>query len=334
MPFFHAPKSVKFGCKFAKKLHIYISDLITLNMPLNFHIYSTFKKHMDPFLFGLFCSIIGIGTSWLLFSKTFPDSIGIIAVFFTSFALFPFWDKLLSSRAVFVGMEENVRQNKEISLTELRPVNPMQKFNPLNSLRTHKNTFAAYIFSFLGIFIVFAMLQLILPADLAESMFLQQTSIFGVSASAVPFGETIGQAASILMNNFFVLIICFLISLLYRSGIFIVAWNASVWGVIFGMVVRQSAACLNQNSWILFIVVVLIMLPHMVGEAFAYLAASVSGGLTFKAVWNKISSKESGELIVDALVILVLAFIVLAAAALVEIYFATPTIQSVLGNCL
>jgi len=26
MPFFHAPKSVKFGCKFAKKLHIYISD--------------------------------------------------------------------------------------------------------------------------------------------------------------------------------------------------------------------------------------------------------------------------------------------------------------------
>ena len=280
------------------------------------------RTPMYAFFAGFFAALLGIATAIILF----PENTGIVSVFFVSLALFPFWGRILRLGMVLEGTERTVVKGENIHITELKVRNIKSKLNILNLIRTHHNVFQAYIFSFLGIFLVYLLLEMLVPVEMAVSLFGEQTSIFGASASA-GFGSFMG----ILVNNFGVLLICFLIALVYRSGVFIVAWNASVWGVIFGLTVRNSALMLGHEPLVLFFISIVIIIPHLIAEALAYIFAAVAGSVVYETISQRFGGKIRDRMfriyISDALMILLIGIGILVAAAAVETFFAIPWIN-------
>jgi len=56
-----------------------------------------------------------------------------------------------------------------------------------------------------------------------------------------------------LANNLKVLVVCLIASLVYGAGaIFIITWNASVWGVVFALIAKNSALAAGQNPYAAF----------------------------------------------------------------------------------
>ncbi|MFH1224406.1 MAG: hypothetical protein V1676_01235 [Candidatus Diapherotrites archaeon] len=287
------------------------------------------------FLTGVGCALLGITTAWVLFAGgSLAGGIGMISVFFTSLAVFPSWDKLISTRAMTVGTETEVKAEKGIKITELRASQISGWFNPLKVIENHGDLFRAYVFSFLGVFVVYTVLQLMLPADMAQNLFLQQKGIFNVGSAVEAAGSATGAAsagaislADIFLNNIGVFAICFIISLVYRSGIFIVVWNASVWGVILGSYLRANALSGDGNVLLFALITLVAIMPHLIIEAAAYLCSAISGAITFRAIWENFNSENFGMLVVDALVILVFAAMLVVAGAIVEVYYAFPIIN-------
>lgn len=274
------------------------------------------------FLVGMGCALLGVATGWVLFAGgPLMGSIGIITVFFTSLALFPSWDKVASIKAITSGTESEVLRGGGVRMTELKMANIGGRFNPIHIIENHRSLFLAYIFSFLGIFIVYVLLQLLLPDAMAHELFVQQKGIFG--AAGADLNATFW---SLLTNNLGVLAICFLISLVYRSGIFIIAWNASVWGVVLATFLKQGPP--TGEGMLMFVLITIIaIMPHLIIEALSYLSAAIAGAVTFKAFWRNFNTERFGVLVTDAFVVLGFAVLLVVLGAAVEAYYAFPMLQ-------
>ena len=279
------------------------------------------KNPMLSFFIGIYCAIIGIIIAWLLF----PSNIGIVSVFFTSLAMLPFLNKLLP-------LEKLIKKNKK-PIRFVNPINYLKKFLNFHKLSAeYKNLFFIYVMLFLGVFLVYSVFQMFLPEPMAEKFFIEQTQILhgGADRAFMSASISLNTFYAIIMNNMVVLLVSFIISIIYRAGIFIIAWNASVWGVIFGSAIMESSKLLGHNAILLFVLSILILIPHMVSEAFAYICGVISGSTIYLTLWNKVDDNQYYAIIIDAARLLLLggAFIILA--ALIEVYFAFPVIKLIL----
>jgi uncharacterized membrane protein SpoIIM required for sporulation len=115
-------------------------------------------------------------------------------------------------------------------------------------------------------------------------------------------------------------VFCLLASFIYGSGaVFIITWNASVWGTVFAVVAKQSAIVSGQNPFLYFALTLLAVFPHMVLEASAYFIAAISGGIVSKSVLReKLFSKRFTQIIEDGLMMFVIAVVILVAAVYIE----------------
>ncbi len=107
------------------------------------------------------------------------------------------------------------------------------------------------------------------------------------------------------------------LSLVFGAGsILFLAWNASVWGVVFAYVASKSFNAFNA-----FVDIFLKVTPHMFLEAGAYFFAIVAGGLMSQAVLKeKLGSKQFNYVIKDGFVFITISFLLLVLGALVEVY--------------
>jgi hypothetical protein len=131
----------------------------------------------------------------------------------------------------------------------------------------------------------------------------------------------------LLKNNFMVLIACFLLALLTGDGaIFLITWNASVWGTIFGLTARKAAvASGTTNPFIYFGIIMAVVFPHMMLEAISYFLAAISGSMISKDVLlEQFESHRFWEVFIFNLYLLLFALMFLLLGALVEAW--------VLGN--
>jgi len=275
------------------------------------------QSPLYAFFTGFFAALLGVLTAYMLF----PENIGIVSVFFASLALFPFWNSMLKRGMAFIGTERIVMKNEIFRLTELRLKHSRERISIINVIKNHWNVFEAYIFSFMGMFFVYLLLEMLVSPVVAASLFAEQTAIFNVHATA-----SVGTLMSILSNNIVVLLICFFIALVYRSGVFIVAWNASVWGVVLGHSLRQSVSLLAVEPATVAVLSVLVILPHLIGEALAYIFAAVSGSLLFEAFIKRMKARLLRLYLNDVFVILILAAVILLVSAIIEVFFAFPVI--------
>lgn len=265
------------------------------------------SKGRYAFILGGIYSIIGI----LLSSILFPGDPALVAVAFTSLLLLPELYKIFS-------MEE-----RQESLEQKVTLRALWK-DDVGILRI-------YIFLFLGILLVYSVGTILLPDFQTNNLFREQLEIrFGqgfagnaVAGEAVAGGVfSSGLFYSLLSNNFLVLMAVFIMALLTGDGaIFLITWNASVWGTIFGITAKNAALFSGKNSFVVFGIIMLVVFPHMMIEAISYFLAAISGSVISKdVILEKFASERFLEVFGFNLYLFLFALAFLLLGAIVETF--------------
>ncbi len=254
------------------------------------------KRKEHAFFLAVGYALIAFISSALIF----PKSIGLMSVAFTSILLIP-------SLNVLLAQEEN---------EEVRE----KKFSLKLLWRDHNDILKVYIFLFLGIFLVYGFIGIILEQPLVDAWFRPQLSAAGIKGGAVDYTA---QTLAIIQNNLVIFGVCFILSLVYGAGaVLFLTWNASVWGIVFGFFTRFSASAIGYNPFVTFINQIGPFLPHMISEALAYIIAAIMGGIMSKAIIReKVGSKKFNHILTDALIVLALGILIVISAGIIEVYF-------------
>ncbi len=242
-------------------------------------------------LLGAGYSVFGIALAMFLF----PKDPALVAVAITSILLLP-------SLYNFTSLEESAEKNSVFSLLQIWQEN--------------KTLICLYLALFFGSFFVFAFFSLVLPSLSANFLFKQQLDVlFGVGHA---FSSSVFM--NLLTNNFKVLMLCFLISLIAGNGsIFLIIWNASVWGTIFGTIAKTAALSIGGSSMVVFVLILLSVLPHVFLEILSYLFGVISGTVISEGlVKEKLLSRELYTVIMSNIAILIAGIVVLVIAVGVE----------------
>jgi len=248
------------------------------------------KQPRFAFLIGMIYSIIAIIAALIIF----PKSQGLASIAFLSLLLVP-------SLSDMFRIEE-----KQDSVSK--------KFSIKKIFQDHNDILQVYLMLFLGIFLTYALFSLRFPNLLVQGVFSNQLRIIGMNVGQAVGGFSFG---SIFANNFKIMMIFLVLSLVFGAGsILFLAWNASVWGVVFGFLATNSV-----NAFDSFFSTFLKVMPHMFLEAGAYFFAIIAGGIMSQAILReKIGSDKFNYVLKDGFVFVVIGFMLLALAALVEVY--------------
>ena len=222
------------------------------------------KRAIYAFILGIGYSIIGI-----LIAKTlFPQDPALVAVAFTSLLLLPELYKIFSIE------ERKERMESRVTLKAL--------------WRDDIGMIKIYLALFIGIVLVFSVATMMLPAFKTNNLFREQLEIRlgqGFAGNAILGVQDSGLFWGILGNNFKVMIACFIMALLTGDGaIFLITWNASVWGTIFGWTAKAASEFSGQGVLSLFGKIMVSVTPHMLIEALAYILAAIAGAMISKDV--------------------------------------------------
>lgn len=260
------------------------------------------KKGRYAFILGVIYSVIGI----LIASILFPGDPALVAVAFTSLLLLPELYKIFSIEERQESMEQKV------------------SFRAL--WRDDLQVVRIYIFLFLGILLVYSIGTIAMPQMQANTLFREQLEIRfgqGFAGQATAGGIfSSGLFYDLLSNNFLVMIACFIMALLTGDGaIFLITWNASVWGTIFGLTAKFAGQFSGQNPLYLFGIIMLVVFPHMIIEALSYFLAAISGSVISKdVILERFASERFLEVFGFNLYLLLFALVFLLLGALVETF--------------
>jgi len=237
------------------------------------------KRLVLPFLLGILYASLSLFAAIFLF----PDDIILFATALTSLLFLPTINRLLE-------IEKNI---------ELKRNN----FELRSFFKDHKDIFKIYLCIFLGIIITFVIFSFLSPVEIFPSGPLMFSDFF-----------------TIIGNNIKVLIVAYLASYFFGTGaIFIIAWNASIWGAVFGSFLRSAAFTSAHNPVLFFIILGISVLPYLIIEASAYFLAGISGGIVSRAtISENIYSKNFEIIIKKSLFILWLSLSLVFVGAIIE----------------
>ncbi|MDD5253782.1 MAG: hypothetical protein PHG05_01595 [Candidatus Nanoarchaeia archaeon] len=201
------------------------------------------------FLISIAYSSIGLAISRLLFGA----NSGLVAIVFTSLLFLPIMKKIFE------------KEGKARSKCYFR-------FYFLT-----KKIIWSYFVIFLGVFLVFTIYSFILPQlGFDTSNILKEQLFVDPALRGNVFDFSL--MGSIFMNNFWVLLACFILSLFFvEGGIFFIIWNASAWGTLFGYRALTASFYSGESAWLYLLIILLIILPQFFFEGMAYILAAVSG---------------------------------------------------------
>lgn len=239
---------------------------------------------------AFFLAIIYSTVSILMARLLFPANSGIVSVIFLSIFLIPYFEDVLA--------REELRERRAKDRTFKRLF-----LDNLGGIKT-------YFFLFFGIYLTYMLYAFTAPHlgfDIG-SVFREQLSLEVVRGGAVfEFGTFI----DIFLNNWWVLLACFLIALIAGDGaIFFIAWNASTWGTIFGYRAFAAGANTGESAILMLLIIVVITLPHLLLEGGAYILAALAGGV-ISDQFDKVDEVRKFVLyFICALLVYVIAYIV------------------------
>jgi len=254
------------------------------------------EKPYYGFLLGIGYTIIGLFIALMIFR----EDPALIAIGITCLLLIPSLQELSTS--------SEIRAGEVKSVTEF-----------IHTIIPHVKV---YVFLFFGIFFTFAGFAIALPKLAAGHLFETQLAI--VTGHATQFSTAL--FLDLFAWNLQVLGLCFFLSLIAGNGaIFFIAWNASVWGTIFGNLAKTAALQSTANPLIVFVLIILSVFPHTFLEGLSYMLSAISGTtLSDGIVREQMMSKRMKLVFKYGLILLGLALCVLAIGMIVETY--------VLGN--
>jgi len=242
-------------------------------------------------------------------------------VFATLFSLMLFAD---DPALVIVGMVSILLMPSLHQLSSYYETKAKEKaIGILNIIKNNKQFIKVYLYMFFGSFIVFALFSLILPSLATNHLFEQQVSVMAGGATTTGGGYfSIALFKELFTHNLFVMTICFLLSLIAGNGaIFMIIWNASVWGTVFGVLGKNTAAYIQAHPAVIFLLIMLSVFPHVLLEISSYIIAVVAGTMISQGMSReKIISKPFGRVLGNNLLLLLCAVGVLVIAMAVETY--------------
>lgn len=249
------------------------------------------KKPSFSFLLGIAYTVIGLFLALVLFR----ESPALIAIGITSLLLLPNLYELTTSAEITERKQSNFLRVLKANL-------PMIKI---------------YVFLFFGIFFTFAFFSIVLPELAKYHLFEQQLSIITGGA-----GFSLGLFWSLFTWNLQVLLLCFIISLIAGNGaILFIAWNASVWGTIFGTLAKTAATVSSANVFIVFLLIIISVFPHTFLEGLSYIVSTVSGTtLSDGLCKEKFFSPQMLKVFKYNMLFLLLAVLILVVACIVETF--------------
>ncbi|MEK6933659.1 MAG: stage II sporulation protein M [Nanoarchaeota archaeon] len=207
-------------------------------------------------------------------------------------------------------------------------------------LKEHKKALFAFMWLFLGFVIAFSFWYIVLSSssqsfkaqvetyclinrptnfqDCAEQYGVKKTSFSTVGSITVK-----DRLFLIFTNNIYVLIFTLIFSLIFGAGvIFILAWNATVIAAAVGIFTKSELSALPAGFFRYMI--------HGVPEIASYFIVALAGGMISVAVIkHEIGTEKFWDVLHDSLNLIILAVIVLAFAALIEVYI-TPALSKLL----
>jgi len=261
------------------------------------------KKLSYAFFLGVIYSIIGI----VIASIIFPADPSLVAVAFTAILLIP------SIRKIYAIEEKQAKGEKRFSFRAL--------------WKDENDFIKVYLLLILGIFIVYSISALFLPSFQVNGLFRDQLELRGAGAVENIAGNAFSNSlfSSLLMNNFIVLVACVILSFLTGDGaIFLLTWNASLWGTIFGVTARNASLVSNINPILLLGLILLIVLPHAFLEILGYILGAIGGGLISNDIELDPGEKRKDRFKKSywnmAMWILIIALVIIILGALVETF--------------
>lgn len=176
-----------------------------------------------------------------------------------------------------------------------------------------------YVAIFFGIFFTFATFAIFLPKLAANYLFKQQLAII-TGGQAITFSWPL--FIDLFTWNLQVLLLCFVLSVIAGNGaIIFIAWNASVWGTIFGNLAKTAALNVAANPVIVFLLVILSVFPHTFLEGLSYMISTVSGTVLSDGLSKeKLTSKRLWRMTKYNLALFLISIGVLFIACIVETY--------------
>jgi len=214
-------------------------------------LYSAEFLHERPyfgFLLGIGYTILGLFIAIMIF----PNDPALIAVGITSLLLMPSLAQLSDSQEIDKKKVPTFLSYLKISVPHIK----------------------VYAYIFFGILFTFAAFSIMLPKLAAGHLFKMQLGI--LTGQAINFSWPLFW--DLFTWNMQVLGLCFFLSLVAGNGaIFFIAWNASVWGTIFGNLAKTAAIISTANPFILFILVILSVFPHTFMEGLSYIISTLAG---------------------------------------------------------
>ncbi len=253
------------------------------------------------FLRALVFSLLGIVTAYLLF----PSQTGIISVFLVSFSLLASFDYILETNRQEIWEEKR------------------------HAMRVNAKTLWSLVVIFFGIFLIYFTANLILPTETISQLFYKQLEGSTSNIRSMQF-DTFDN---IFNENIVFLFIFLFFSLFYRTGtIFVLAWNASVWGAIFGSVTKEILISAPVLFAVNFAKIFTAIGPYLLTEAMAYVLVSMSGLFLSKAASKyKFFSPPFNKVMTASFILFIISVLSLIAAANCEATLA-PYLINLLFN--
>ncbi|MBW2990173.1 stage II sporulation protein M [Candidatus Woesearchaeota archaeon] len=218
------------------------------------------KRVGYAFLIAVIYSTVGIIAARLLFGA----NSGIVSVIFTSLLILPYLQKM------FKKEEKEEETEKRLSLKNFASVKHFFKNN---------QAIRVYFAIFFGIYLTYTFYSFILPQLGVNTFNIFKEQLF-VDPALRGRAYIFDTFVSILANNWWVLLACFLLAIVAGDGaIFFITWNASSWGALFGYRAFAAGSAAGVSPWGYLFLIFIITLPHLILEGGAYILAAISGGI-------------------------------------------------------
>ncbi|MFH1752362.1 MAG: stage II sporulation protein M, partial [archaeon] len=281
------------------------------------------KVFQHPYLMLIEAFLIvsaGIIVSLLLF----PRSASILSIALVSLGTLPVIHLLFKAEE----QREEIKPGKAISF-----------------LSRHFNLVKVYGWLFIGMILCYSIWFVALPLDARNSVFVEQNNalnqISEIKANLtgqIVSNEAIGNLCKnndfasifecIFFNNATVLGLAILLSFAYGAGaILLIAWNASVIGVVIGqdvlsMIIVYGGTPLSViPAYLHGLFNAIGFIPHGMPEIIAYFIGAIAGGIISVAITKKkIFTKAFENISADVLVTIIIAYTLLVIAALIETF--------------
>lgn len=278
------------------------------------------RRPWEMFFVGFFYAILSMLIANLLFlgNPVFEEHLSLLIITFT-----------VMFSSIFIYFTIKYEEDKDVHIHK-------ESF----LLKEHSKAIMCFVYLFLGLVMAFSIAYVVLPQDIVNKNFEMQIAQFcdmnmpgQVSecidqhttakvispTSKVSFLRSITNVFSIFSHNTYVMIFCLLFSLLFGAGaIFILTWNATVIATAMGIFAESRLIDLPVS--------ILRYLIHGIPEIAAYFTAGLAGGIISVAIIrHNFKHKEFWHILKDSLELILVAFVILFIAALIEV-FITPAI--------